>query len=244
MKSIGVTFDEPLLERLDRQPEVRERGRSAVLRTAVADYLAARTPESEDDCNCPNLSAVEPYIMEEDLDEAAELALAIWCESCRSSAEAARAATIRAREIAEMELEFTAQHLAAGEQGFAHWHVMAAFDASIAADVAVEETVKQSLDDGECSDILLSAQDAASEAEPEIRGAHLWRTVADSLAGEYSPAAPVAASIARALAEAELATSVAAEAYAVYGAAGPYICGECRQAEAEQLAAGSEEVQT
>ena len=46
MKSIGVTFDEPLLERLDRQPEVRERGRSAVLRTAVADYLAARAPEA------------------------------------------------------------------------------------------------------------------------------------------------------------------------------------------------------
>ena len=46
MKSIGITIDEPLLERLDRQPEVRERGRSAVLRRAVADSLAARAPEA------------------------------------------------------------------------------------------------------------------------------------------------------------------------------------------------------
>ena len=43
MKSIGVTFDEALLEQLDQQPEVRERGRSAVLREAVADYLARPT---------------------------------------------------------------------------------------------------------------------------------------------------------------------------------------------------------
>ncbi len=44
MKSIGVTFDESLLALLDQQPEVRERGRSAVLRRAVADYLAAKSP--------------------------------------------------------------------------------------------------------------------------------------------------------------------------------------------------------
>ena len=238
MKRIGVTFDETLLERLDQQPEVREQGRATVLRRAVADYLASKELEATADCDCPNLDAVEPYIMEEDLDTAAELALAIWCESCRSSVEAARAATIRARERAEMELDFTAEHLAAGEQGLAHWHVMAALDASIAADVAGEETHRLSLDDEECSDVLLSTHHAATEADPELRGSHLWRTIADDLAAENSPIAPTAASIARALTEVELATSIAAEAYAVYGAAGPYICEECRQAEAEQLAAG------
>ena len=39
MKPIKVTFDEELLDRLDRSPAVREHGRSAVLRQAVADYL-------------------------------------------------------------------------------------------------------------------------------------------------------------------------------------------------------------
>ena len=35
-----MTFDEALLEQLDRHPAVRERGRSAVLREAAAAYLA------------------------------------------------------------------------------------------------------------------------------------------------------------------------------------------------------------
>ena len=39
MKAIQVTIDEGLLEALDRDPEVRAKGRSAVLRGAVADYL-------------------------------------------------------------------------------------------------------------------------------------------------------------------------------------------------------------
>ena len=39
MKAIQVTFDEALLARLDRHPMVRERGRSAVLREAAADFL-------------------------------------------------------------------------------------------------------------------------------------------------------------------------------------------------------------
>jgi len=39
MKAIQVTFDEDLLERLDRQPSVQERGRSAVLRQAAVEYL-------------------------------------------------------------------------------------------------------------------------------------------------------------------------------------------------------------
>ena len=42
MKAIQVTMDEALLEKLDRHPAVRERGRSAVLREAAADYLKRR----------------------------------------------------------------------------------------------------------------------------------------------------------------------------------------------------------
>ncbi len=45
MKAIQVTFDEALLERLDRHPAVRERGRSAVLRQAAAEYLKRRDAE-------------------------------------------------------------------------------------------------------------------------------------------------------------------------------------------------------
>ena len=45
MKSIQVTFDEALLERLDAHPAVRERGRSAVLREAAAAYLARKDAE-------------------------------------------------------------------------------------------------------------------------------------------------------------------------------------------------------
>lgn len=46
MKAIHVTFDEALLERLDGLPEVRERGRSAVLREAVTTWLARKNAES------------------------------------------------------------------------------------------------------------------------------------------------------------------------------------------------------
>lgn len=41
MKSIQVMFDEPLLERLDADDEVKRDGRSAVLRRAAAAYLRA-----------------------------------------------------------------------------------------------------------------------------------------------------------------------------------------------------------
>jgi metal-responsive CopG/Arc/MetJ family transcriptional regulator len=39
MKPIQIMIDEALLERLDRDPEVRRSGRSAVLRNAAAAYL-------------------------------------------------------------------------------------------------------------------------------------------------------------------------------------------------------------
>ena len=45
MKAIPVTFDEVLLDRLDRHPAVQERDRSAVLRDAAADYLKRRDAE-------------------------------------------------------------------------------------------------------------------------------------------------------------------------------------------------------
>ena len=45
MKAIQVTFDEALLARLDRHPSVRERGRSAVVREAAAEYLKRQDAE-------------------------------------------------------------------------------------------------------------------------------------------------------------------------------------------------------
>jgi metal-responsive CopG/Arc/MetJ family transcriptional regulator len=39
MKPIQVMFDEQLLARLDATPEVKKKGRSAVLRRAIEDYL-------------------------------------------------------------------------------------------------------------------------------------------------------------------------------------------------------------
>lgn len=48
MKPIRVTFDDALLERLDRHPAVRERGRSAVLREATAEFLAREDAEEID----------------------------------------------------------------------------------------------------------------------------------------------------------------------------------------------------
>ena len=48
MKVVRVTMEEGLLRRLDSYPEVRTRGRSAVLRKAVADYLARKEAEEID----------------------------------------------------------------------------------------------------------------------------------------------------------------------------------------------------
>jgi hypothetical protein len=39
MKAIQVTFDEPLLEKLDADEEVRKLGRSAILRRLVDEFL-------------------------------------------------------------------------------------------------------------------------------------------------------------------------------------------------------------
>ena len=45
MKAIRVTFDEALLDRLNHSSEAQERGRSAILREAVADYLKRKDAE-------------------------------------------------------------------------------------------------------------------------------------------------------------------------------------------------------
>jgi metal-responsive CopG/Arc/MetJ family transcriptional regulator len=42
MKAIQITFDEQLLEKLDDDAEVKQHGRSAVIRRAVAEYLRKR----------------------------------------------------------------------------------------------------------------------------------------------------------------------------------------------------------
>jgi len=42
MKAIQVSFDEELLRELDSTEEVRRDGRSALMRLAVAEYLARR----------------------------------------------------------------------------------------------------------------------------------------------------------------------------------------------------------
>lgn len=48
MKAVQVTFDDELLQRLDRHPMVRERGRSAVLREAAAAILERAEAEEID----------------------------------------------------------------------------------------------------------------------------------------------------------------------------------------------------
>ncbi len=48
MKAIQVMFDESLLAELDKTPDVRERGRSAVLRQLASEFLRRRREERFD----------------------------------------------------------------------------------------------------------------------------------------------------------------------------------------------------
>ncbi|MHC4507270.1 MAG: CopG family ribbon-helix-helix protein [Planctomycetota bacterium] len=41
-KAVQISIDEELLRRVDAQPETRERGRSAFVRSAIESYLRAR----------------------------------------------------------------------------------------------------------------------------------------------------------------------------------------------------------
>lgn len=45
-KAVQVTLDETMLRRLDRDPEVKRRGRSALIRKAVDEYLQRRSREA------------------------------------------------------------------------------------------------------------------------------------------------------------------------------------------------------
>ena len=49
MKAIQITVDEALLARLDRDPEVKRLGRSAVFRQAVDAYLRQRRKRAIDE---------------------------------------------------------------------------------------------------------------------------------------------------------------------------------------------------
>jgi metal-responsive CopG/Arc/MetJ family transcriptional regulator len=46
MKAIQFTLDEALLRRVDADPEVKEKGRSAFLRNAIDEYLKRRRERS------------------------------------------------------------------------------------------------------------------------------------------------------------------------------------------------------
>ena len=48
-RPVQISMDEDLLERIDRDPETRERGRSAVIRSAIELYLKARDRQRIDE---------------------------------------------------------------------------------------------------------------------------------------------------------------------------------------------------
>ena len=74
MKAIQITVDDGLLERLDSCEEVRARGRSAVFRQAVADYLAKQEAEEIVRAYKAGYSAAPP----DEFDDWAEEA--VWLE--------------------------------------------------------------------------------------------------------------------------------------------------------------------
>ena len=49
MQAIQVSMDEDLLKRIDQEPEVQERGRSAFIRSAIQLYLKAKRRHEIDD---------------------------------------------------------------------------------------------------------------------------------------------------------------------------------------------------
>lgn len=49
MQAIQVSIDQELLKRIDREPEVRKRGRSAFIRSAIELYLKAKRRHEIDD---------------------------------------------------------------------------------------------------------------------------------------------------------------------------------------------------
>jgi metal-responsive CopG/Arc/MetJ family transcriptional regulator len=48
-KAVQISLDKELLDRIDARPEVKERGRSAVIREAIGLYLRAKERQAVDD---------------------------------------------------------------------------------------------------------------------------------------------------------------------------------------------------
>lgn len=65
MKPIQVMFDEALLLRLDADAEVRQLGRSAVLRRAAAEYLRRRRVRNTADAYLRAYGATRPALDKE-----------------------------------------------------------------------------------------------------------------------------------------------------------------------------------
>ena len=69
MQAIQVSMDEDLLKRIDAEPEVQERGRSAFIRSAIQLYLKAKRRREVDD----EISRVYEGCADEMLDEVSDL---------------------------------------------------------------------------------------------------------------------------------------------------------------------------
>lgn len=69
MRVIQVSMDEKLLKRIDREPEVQERGRSAFIRSAVQVYLDAKRRHEIDE----EITPAYEGCADEMLDEVADL---------------------------------------------------------------------------------------------------------------------------------------------------------------------------
>lgn len=69
MQAIQVSMDEDLLKRIDEEPEVQERGRSAFIRSAIRLYLNARRRQEIDD----EISRVYEGCADKMLDEVSDL---------------------------------------------------------------------------------------------------------------------------------------------------------------------------
>lgn len=69
MQAIQVSMDEDLLKRIDCEPEVKERGRSAFIRSAIQIYLKAKRRREIDD----EISRAYEGCADDMLDEVADL---------------------------------------------------------------------------------------------------------------------------------------------------------------------------
>ncbi len=69
MQAIQVSMDEDLLKRIDGEPEVQERGRSAFIRSAIRIYLKAKRRREIDD----EISRAYAGCADDMLDEVADL---------------------------------------------------------------------------------------------------------------------------------------------------------------------------